>query len=321
MSGRSPELEAIMRRWLEATARGDGRTIRNMLTTDPAARYCGSSRDEFIGGQDLFDGIEAHIAEIGNIEVEAPEFDSFDFGDTDWAVGRCTLRHRETGNRVNWRVSVFFRLEDGLWKGHLVHSSFATDDHKIMGVRHMAFQDLVNSARRLDPQIGRGGSATVMFTDIAGSAALAEALGDARWTREANAHVETLTAQVEAEGGRVIKSLGDGTMSTFPSAGAGLRAAQSIQRVLAHQDGEPRLRIRIGLHTGDVIESGDDFFGTVVNKAARVASVAAPEEILVSDATRVMVGGASEFRFADTAALTLKGLEGEHIVHRLEWRR
>lgn len=79
--------------------------------------------------------------------------------------------------------------------------------------------------------------------------------------------------------------------------------------------------MRIGLNTGDVIEAGDVFFGIIVNKAARVASATAPEEILVSDATRVMVGSVRDFAFADTADLPLKGLEGTHVVHRSAWQQ
>ena len=188
-----------------------------------------------------------------------------------------------------------------------------------MGVMHSAFADLLASASGLDLQIGKTGSATLMFTDIVDSTSLAEALGDVRWAQEVNAHVQKLTELIEAEDGRMIKSLGDGTMSTFSSAGAGMRAAQAIQREMAQQTGEPQLRVRIGLHTGDVIESGDDFFGTVVNKAARVAAYASAGDILVSDATRVMVGSSADLAFSDTAKVSLKGLDGQHLIHRLEW--
>ncbi|MEP1198862.1 adenylate/guanylate cyclase domain-containing protein [Tateyamaria sp.] len=78
--------------------------------------------------------------------------------------------------------------------------------------------------------------------------------------------------------------------------------------------------MRIGLPTGDVIGAGDDFFGTVINKAARVATAAAPDQILVSDATRVMIGGAQDFIFGDSTEVLLKGFEGCHMVHGLTWQ-
>jgi adenylate cyclase len=77
--------------------------------------------------------------------------------------------------------------------------------------------------------------------------------------------------------------------------------------------------VRIGINTGDVVQSGDDFFGTVVNKAARIAGITGAGEIRISDATRIMVGGASEFQFSDPANVMLKGLEGDHQVYRIDW--
>ena len=98
-----------------------------------------------------------------------------------------------------------------------------------------------------------------------------------------------------------------------------MTAAKAIQLSLSKARQEPELQVRIGIHTGDVVQASGDFFGTVVNKAARVAGAAGPGEIRVSEATKIMVGGASEFSFADTARITLKGLEGEHQIHRLDW--
>lgn len=66
-------------------------------------------------------------------------------------------------------------------------------------------------------------------------------------------------------------------------------------------------------------QAGDDFFGTVINKAARVAAMAGPDEIDLSDATRVMVGTGTDFTFFEPVAVTLKGLEGEHRIYRLDW--
>jgi class 3 adenylate cyclase len=76
--------------------------------------------------------------------------------------------------------------------------------------------------------------------------------------------------------------------------------------------------LRIGIHTGSVVQTSDDFFGTVVNKAARIAALAAPGEIQVSDATRKMVGDTQDYRLANTRSVQLEGFEGEHIIHRLK---
>ena len=110
--------------------------------------------------------------------------------------------------------------------------------------------------------------------------------------------MEASTGLVEAEGGRTVKSLGDdGTMSIFSSASAG---GAAIQREMVEQSGEPKLGVRIGLHTGDVIEAQDDFLGTVANNAARSVALAEADEIRMSDATRIMVGSASGFQFSES---------------------
>ena len=82
---------------------------------------------------------------------------------------------------------------------------------------------------------------------------------------------------------------------------------------------EPVLLVRIGLHTGDLIIADDDFFGTVVNKAARICTIAAPGEIRVSDATRAMIGDSLDFVFDTPISVPLRGLPGEHLLYRLEW--
>jgi adenylate cyclase len=69
-----------------------------------------------------------------------------------------------------------------------------------------------------------------------------------------------------------------------------------------------------------MIEQGGDVFGTVVNKAARIAAIAAPGEIWLFDATRIMVGGATPCAFSEPASVPLKYLEGEQVVYRLEWQ-
>ena len=99
-----------------------------------------------------------------------------------------------------------------------------------------------------------------------------------------------------------------------------MSAARSIQTAIATSRENPRFRVRIGIHTGDVVESGDDFFGTVVNKAARIAATAGPGEIRVSDTTRHLALCDGEFSFSDRTSMALRGLAGEHLIHRLEWQ-
>ena len=184
---------------------------------------------------------------------------------------------------------------------------------------HAAFDQLIQSARLGYRSAEDESTATVMFTDIANSTHIANMLGDRVWATTITLHLETLSGVIEENGGKIVKTLGDGTMSTFSSARAAMSAAKKIQNIVAVSEREPRLEVRIGVHTGDVIQSDGDFFGNVVNKAARIASSANPGQILVSDATRVMVGSDSEYSFGDPASVNFKGIEGAHSVLQLHW--
>ncbi len=84
--------------------------------------------------------------------------------------------------------------------------------------------------------------------------------------------------------------------------------------------GEP-IRVRIGLHTGEAIKKGGDFFGKTVILAARIACQCAGGEMLVSSLLEALVESSGEFEFGDTQDVELKGLVGAYDVHQLRWQR
>jgi class 3 adenylate cyclase len=164
--------------------------------------------------------------------------------------------------------------------------------------------------------------ATLMFSDIEGSTALNEQLGDERWMEVLGAHNALVEEHVLAAGGRVVKTIGDGYMVVFGNPRAAVRSALAIQAALQGleaTDGGVPIRVRIGLHAGPAVQHGDDFFGREVNYAARVASAAAGGEVLVSAAMRQRCGG-GEWSFAAERRVEFKGFEGIHLVWRLEPR-
>jgi adenylate cyclase len=126
------------------------------------------------------------------------------------------------------------------------------------------------------------GSQAVMFADVSGSTRLYEVLGDARALECVAACIAIMREATAREGGRVVKSTGDGVMGVFPDASSAARAAAVMQaRVTEHAPvaGE-RLAIRIGAHFGPVIEEAGDVFGDSVNVAARMAALAKSGQIL-----------------------------------------
>ena len=127
-----------------------------------------------------------------------------------------------------------------------------------------------------------------MFSDIEDSTVLTERLGDQAWQELLRKHNALIREQLRAYDGYEVKTMGDGFMVAFQSAKKGLDCAIAIQRAFdGHNatDGE-RVRVRMGLHAGEVIKEGEDFFGRNVIMAARVASQANGGEILCRRCSR-----------------------------------
>ena len=94
-----------------------------------------------------------------------------------------------------------------------------------------------------------------------------------------------------------------------------MRAAVGIQKSVAD---EP-YSVRIGIHTGEIIRTGDDLLGLTVNKAARVASAAGANQIMVSSTTLGVMGTVAGVTAGETRIVTLKGISDAHQVTSLEW--
>jgi class 3 adenylate cyclase len=313
----SPELASIVRRWLRAYATGDKAAVLNLFSADPALSYIGSAAEETWRDDDLRQAFGAYMDDIPRFDWEGDDFRGFECGALGWVEWNSGRVSTENGTASTFRATFILALEKGVWRIVHVHNSNPVPNMQAMGYEARGFDELLEATRPTD--FGATGIASIMFTDIADSTTIAETIGDARWSAAVKRHVAQVGTIVTEHGGRLIKSLGDGTLSSFPSARAALSSAIAIQRAMADDGAEPRLQVRIGLHTGDLVAQDGDIIGTVVNKAARIAAIAAPGEIRLSDATRIMVGGASAFGFGAPATTPLRGLDGEHVIYRLDW--
>ena len=133
-------------------------------------------------------------------------------------------------------------------------------------------------------------AATVLFADICGSTQLFEKYGDVR-ARQIEARVlDVLAAQTDAQGGEVVKTIGDEIMSRFPDAESAVRASCAMHQALKEDPALAQLSIavKIGLHHGPVLVEKNDVFGDAVNIAARMVSLAKGDQIIT---TRETVGG------------------------------
>ena len=151
---------------------------------------------------------------------------------------------------------------------------------------------VADSVQRERPDIAAhaapDGTVTIMFSDIEDSTVLTERLGDQAWQELLRKHNALIREQLQAHDGYEVKTMGDGFMVAFQSAKKGLDCAIAIQRAFdGHNaaDGE-HVKVRIGLHAGEAIKDGDDFYGKNVILASRVAGKAVGGEILVSSLLR-----------------------------------
>ena len=145
----------------------------------------------------------------------------------------------------------------------------------------------------LRKQAAPDGTVTIMFSDIEGSTAMADRLGDKRFMEVLREHNAIIREQMKAHGGFEVKSEGDGFMVAFQSAGKALACAAAIQKALAtrNESAKEPVQVRMGLHAGEVIKEGEDFFGRNVIMAARVASQANGGEILASSVLKALLSG------------------------------
>jgi class 3 adenylate cyclase len=161
---------------------------------------------------------------------------------------------------------------------------------------------------------------TFMFTDIVGSTALVEAIGDDAWHDLLHWHDEALRRCLKENEGEEVHHTGDGFFVAFPDARAALACAIAIQRTLAdhRRDHGFAPQVRIGVHGAEATRVGDDYEGAGVHAAARIGALAEGGEVLASADT---VEGIDDVAFGASREVTLKGLAKPVQVVAVGWRR
>lgn len=154
--------------------------------------------------------------------------------------------------------------------------------------------------------------AAVLFTDLVDSTRRAADLGDAGWKALLERHDRAVRRAISRGGGRVVKTTGDGVLALFPSAGVAVRAAHRVRDDLLADD----LRVRVGIHVGDVDLRGDDVSGLAVNIAARVMAKAGTGEVAVTSSVVAATAG-QVATFEPIGAHELKGIPGSWELFRL----
>ncbi|MBI2913538.1 MAG: adenylate/guanylate cyclase domain-containing protein [Chloroflexi bacterium] len=195
-----------------------------------------------------------------------------------------------------------------------------------------AVDDFLGEQEKAAPAAARpegGAVRTILFTDVEGSTALTQRLGDVKAREVLREHERIVREALKSHGGSEVKTMGDGFMASFASATGALECAIAIQRAFAewnaavgaHHDAP--LHVRIGLNAGEPIAEEDpdgrgDLFGTAVILAARIAAQAQGGEILASNVVRELVAGKG-FLFADRGDAILRGFEDPVRLFEVRW--
>lgn len=164
---------------------------------------------------------------------------------------------------------------------------------------------------------------TVLFTDVVGSVGLRQQHGEKVGHTIMAAHEKLVREQIAQHAGQEIKTTGDSFMIAFDSARKAVECAIGIQRSLSsYNRSHPtqRILVRIGLHTGEAIRSGQDLLGGCVDAAARIMARAEGEQILVSDILKAVLGAAKDLSFKDHKRVRLKGFNERWRLWEVQWQ-
>jgi len=167
-----------------------------------------------------------------------------------------------------------------------------------------------------------GGLVTFLFSDIEGSTRLVKALRD-RYPQVLAEHRRLVRAAIAAHGGHEVDMQGDGFFVAFGGATQAVLCALEVQRALAaHRwPAGAGVRVRIGVHTGQAVLTGDGYTGVAVHRAARICAAARGGQVLISQTTQDVVEDQEEeelgFTLVDVGEYRLKGLDRPVRLFRL----
>jgi len=154
--------------------------------------------------------------------------------------------------------------------------------------------------------------ATLLLTDIVESTAVAATLGDVAWKERLARHGDRVRLQLDRFRGYEVTTTGDGFLAMFDGAARAVRCAAAIREVA----GEDELQVRAGIHSGEVERHADNIRGVAVHAVSRIAALAEPGEVLISESAASLLEG-SDLALEDAGEHELRGMPGRRRLHRL----
>ena len=165
--------------------------------------------------------------------------------------------------------------------------------------------------------------AAVLFADVSGSTKLYETAGDQVAKAAIDQCIRIMSECTTTAKGRVVKTIGDEIMATFPSADAAADAAIEIQSAISELKpvGNSKIGIRIGFNWGPIVEADGDIFGDAVNVASRLSHVAVKGQIITARDTVMLMSPMLKSATRKITNIQIKGKAAEVEVYELMWQQ
>jgi len=284
---------------------------------------------------------------LDGAQGDAKKLDNFNkFGVNLFLAGACeTLADkRELDGDAHAKVLADSVRVMGFKKSHATTFADKYEEYLMQDARYMQmfqagrnsmnsyFQDETAAKRHLESALGewnkpkpkeeQSGPVTVLFTDIAGSTAMTQALGDAGAQEVVRAHNRVVRDALTDHGGREVKHTGDGIMASFGKVTDSVDAAIKMQRsTMVHNAQYPDLplHLKIGINAGEPIAEDNDLFGTTVQLSARIVDKAKADQIFVSEIVRGICAGKS-YKFINQGGYAMKGFADDLTLYEVVWR-
>jgi class 3 adenylate cyclase len=167
--------------------------------------------------------------------------------------------------------------------------------------------------------IAAGSTVGIVFADVAGFTAMTESLGDVGAIRILNRVEELVDRELARTKGECVKQLGDGFLLAFPSASQAVRGALALRDSIGREranDADFHVRLRIAVHAGEPLVTGNDLLGLDVNLAARLLDHCKPDRVVASEAAKELAEKRlRSVEFRSPRAVKIRGLSGRTVIY------
>ena len=323
------EIWALCERIIEANVARDVPAYMSFWAPDDDILYIGSGPDEIATGRGPIEAINDRVySEAQSMAILSRWHSVSREGPAAWVTGETDVQVIVEGEpfEFRFRYTLIFVMREGRWL--IVNAHYSVPDRDIAeGQIWPTSLEAVTSAVGLEQPDLRAsaapdGTVTLLFSDIEASTEITERLGDLRWMNVLREHNAIIRERVAAHGGFEVKTIGDAFMVAFQSARRALLCSIDIQRAFSaysRENEECPIRVRAGLHAGEPVREGDDFYGKSVIVASRIAGEARGGEILVSALLKDLVESAGDIKFGDPRQAELKGFAQPYAVIPVIW--